>query len=321
MLLLGDETLLNLLDILGIEQRHTWHVLAPLVLERVIALDSKTPELCHLIRKMTGNSSAVLAGASDGNLYVAKFLDTDHPNALFNESAGYELYRLMGLPVPAWSCLFVCSQMIDGNADCWRSSPNGRARPNQGICFGSRFVACPPARVYDILPSSMFARLWNREQFWLSWVVDVLARHSDRRQAVFVEDSDGRFRTVFIDHSHLFGGPDGSEVASDSRAQYFDPRIYAHPNAGMEKRLLDRLRRFDGDAVRHRLRLLPDEWTTSSAIQSVRGALDRISNFGLARSICEELIETAEPKASREIVKFTSPEHLSNAVGVAASAN
>lgn len=41
-----------------------------------------------------------MAGASDGNLYVAKFLDsTERPNSLFNESAGYEIYRLIGLRI------------------------------------------------------------------------------------------------------------------------------------------------------------------------------------------------------------------------------
>jgi hypothetical protein len=266
---------------------------------------------------MTGNSSAILAGASDGNLYVAKFLDsTERPNALFNESAGYEIYRLMGLPVPAWSCLSVCSRIMDGNADCWRLSPDGRAQPRSGIWFGSRFVACPPTHVYEILPSSMFARLRNREHFWLSWVVDVLARHSDRRQALFVEDSDRQLRTVFIDHSHLFGGPDGSEVPSHSRAHYFDPRIYGHPNARM---LLEWLRRFDGDAVRHALEFIPDEWKTSSAIRSVRGSLDRLCDFDLARSICEELIESFETQSSRNIVKFKTPGHLFEAVAALAN--
>ena len=267
---------------------------------------------------MTGKSLAVLVGASDGNLYVAKFLDSaERPNALFNESAGYEVYRLMGLPVPAWSCLSVCSWMIDGNPDCCDSSTNGKARPHSGLCFGSRFVACPPAHVYGMLPSSMFSRLWNREHFWLSWVVDVLTRHSDRRQALFVEDSDRQFRTVFIDHSHLFGGPDGSEHPSPVSSQYLDPRIYAHPNPGMKKRLLERLRRFDGDAVRHRLESLPIEWKTSSAIQSVSDSLDRLCSFDLARSICEELIETADSQSSRKILKITTPGHSSEAAGVA----
>jgi len=288
-------------------------------LESVAALEKEIPEICHVIRKMNGSSKAVLVGASDGKLYVAKFQESrEHSNALFNEIAGYKVYRLFGLPVPGWTFLSISSWMIDSNADCLGFSRDERATPHSGICFGSRFIACPPRRVYEILPSCMFPRIRNREYFWLSWLIDVLARHNYHRQALFVDDPDGQLSTVFIDHSHLFGGHDGSKIPSHSQAQYVDPRIYMSPNTGMKTRLCERLQRFDSDAVWQKLTFLPDEWKTPSALQSLRECLDRLSNSALAWSICEELIDSVLIPSRGNTVKFTVPEHLMETINVAA---
>jgi len=259
---------------------------------------------------MNGKSRAVLVGANDGNLYVTKFPNgSERPNALLNEIAGHEIYRLVGLPVPVWNYLSISSRLINGNRDCWFSSDD-RLATHSCICFGSRFIARPPKRVYEILPGSMFRYVCNREHFWLSWIVDVLSRQCNCRQALFVEDMDSQLRTVFIDHSELFGGHDGSEIPSHTQAQYFDPRIYLSPNAGMKRRLCDRLRSFESDAVWRRLLFLPDEWKTSSAMRAVRDGLNRLSDFELARSICDELIDSFRIPSSGRSAKSPVPEHM-----------
>jgi len=275
----------------------------------------KSFEVNHLIRKMAGSSQAVLIGASDGNCYIAKFFDAiKRPNALFNEAAGYEIYRSVGLPVPDWSCLSISSWMIDGNADCWGPSTDKKTKPRSGICFGSRFAACPPQHVYEILPSPMFACLRNQEDFWLSWVVDVLSRHCDHRQALFVEGVNGSLQTVFIDHSHLFGGPDGSEIPYHSIAQYLDPRIYFPPNSAMATRLLERLGRCNSDILWRKLACLPDEWKNPSALHSASDCLNRLSASHLARSTCEELFKSVETASSQEVVKCARSEQFDVAV-------
>src|SRR5580698_1050275 len=104
-------------------------------------------------RSLRGGSQPILAHATDGLVYVVKFANNlQGPNLLFNESAGYELYRACGLPVPDWTPLWVTDSFLDGNRDCWMQTPEGRLRPSSGLCFGSLFLGQKGDRLFEIVP-------------------------------------------------------------------------------------------------------------------------------------------------------------------------
>jgi hypothetical protein len=156
----------------------------------------------------------------------------------------------------------------------------------------------------------MFNRLVNQEDFWLAWLVDVLCRHCEYRQALFIEVGDSQLKSLFIDHSHLFGGLDGKETPARFLPQYFDRRIYAHQDSGMQKRLYERCKRFQGDAVWRRLESLPDEWKTASALNSALDSLNRLSDFDLVWAVYEELMEYAAATLGGGTPRFSVPDPL-----------
>src|SRR5208337_4281241 len=149
-------------------------------------LENEIANLTEYIRNLRGGSQPILALASDGFLYVVKFLNNPQgPNVLFNEIAGSELYRACGLAVPEWRSLLLSDSFIDKNPESWMQTPEGRLRPTAGLCFGSRFMVGDGKRLIEFLPRSSFRRVRNRTSFWLAWLIDVCAEHTDNRQAIF----------------------------------------------------------------------------------------------------------------------------------------
>lgn len=97
-----------------------------MTIRRVAAVTAATVTL--FIRKMRGISQAVLAQASDGNLYVVKFGNSPHGrDFLFKESAGNELYCTSDLPVSPWRPIiasdFSHAQPRQHGRDLHRSRP------------------------------------------------------------------------------------------------------------------------------------------------------------------------------------------------------
>jgi len=65
------------------------------------------------IRKLRGRSQPMPVEASDGHLYVVKFINNPQGlNVLFNEAVGTELYSIAGLSVPAWRPLLVTGDFV-----------------------------------------------------------------------------------------------------------------------------------------------------------------------------------------------------------------
>src|ERR1035437_3514301 len=97
--------------------------------------------LIRFIRKLRGGSQPILAEASDGLLYVVKFINNlQGPNLLFNESAGSEIFHANALAVPSWKPIFISDSFLDHNPDSWMQTPTGLLRLVSGLCFGSQFL-------------------------------------------------------------------------------------------------------------------------------------------------------------------------------------
>jgi hypothetical protein len=248
--------------------------------------------LTHFVRKLRRGSQPILAATNDGQLYVVKFTNNlQGPNLPFNESMGSELYRLSNLPVPSWRPILVTGSFLDQNPECWMETKSERLRPEEGLCFGSRFLCREDDRFLEILPGTSFKRVRNRDDFWLAWLLDICAGHTDNRQAIFRQDPSGTLDAFFIDHGHMFGGPKGEHRVHFKASRYLDGRAYS----GVSSNLIATLRRsaasVDAGRLWVRARALPSDWNTVSAVSKFIEMLDKLSNSRLIDSAIETILD------------------------------
>jgi hypothetical protein len=253
--------------------------------------------LTQYIRKLRGGSQPILARASDGHSYVVKFANNlQGPNVLFNESAGSELYRACGLPIPEWRPVTVSDDFLDKNSDSWIQTPEGSLRPASGLCFGSRFLGETGSRLVEILPRSSFIRVRNPAIFGLAWFMDVCAEHGDNRQAIFTEGGDGWLDAHFVDFGHFFGGPKGDGSRNLRASCYLDSRIYDEVSS---ETLLDIERvakALDADRLWERIEAIPSEWKQDSAIFGFERCLEKLSMPLYVQSLLSTIIGSLEKR-------------------------
>ena len=249
--------------------------------------------LAHFVRKLRGGSQPVLAATNDGKLYVVKFTNNlQGPSLPFNESMGTELYHLCGLPAPSWQPMLVTASFLDQNPGCWIETAEGKLRPKEGVCFGSGFLCEENSRVFEILPGKSFERICNREAFWLAWLLDICASHTDNRQAIFRQDRGGMLDAFFIDHGHMFGGPRGDYRVHFRAPQYLDARIYPDVSSKLVASLRKSVRSVDADLLWVCARALPAEWKTTSALDKFIETLETLSKPRMIEGAIETMLDS-----------------------------
>lgn len=232
----------------------------------------------RFIRTLRGGSLPVLAEANDGLLYVLKFANNPQgPNLPFNEVVGTKLYQAAGLPVPKWKPVLVSDEFLDHALGHWRQTNEEVERPASGLCFGSHYLGGRGIDLMEILPSNSFMRIQNRMDFWLAWLVDVCARHSDNRQAIFKKQADGRLYAIFIDHGNMFCGPRGNQQPRSHASAYLDKRIYERISMQSRTHLAQILRNLNVDRIWREVKALPEEWKSASAIRGLAICLDTVT--------------------------------------------
>lgn len=274
------------------------------------ALGKDTVHVTGYVRNLRGGSQPILVRASDGQLYVVKFTNNlQGTNLSFNESMGSELYTACGLAVPQWKPLVVSESFIDRNPDCWMQTEDGRLRPDSGLCFGSRFLDGDGICLLEILPGNSFKRVRHNKSFWLAWLIDICAQHTDNRQALFQEDAKGRLSAFFIDHGHMFGGPKGEHQPRFQASQYLDYRVYQSVSSQYLLSFQKIARTLDLDKLWKSVQKLPDDWKTDSALNRFAQCLHRLSNASLLQNILETMIvhqrthERKDAQSERNIPK------------------
>lgn len=251
--------------------------------------------LTRYIRNLHGGSQPILAEASDGLLYVVKFINNlQGPNLLFNESAGSELFRANALAVPVWKPIFISDSFIDHNPDSWMQTPTGSLRPVSGLCFGSRFLGGDDIRLLEILPGTSLLQVRNRESFWQAWLVDICANHVDNRQAIFDEDVKGGLHAHFVDSGHLFGGPKGELHLPFQASRYLDPRIYKSISSKQQCDIRKAAGSIDVDQLWRRIHALSDDWTTATLFDSFAECLDKLTNAELLRNVLDTIVNATQ---------------------------
>jgi len=247
------------------------------------------------MRNLRGGSQPILVQASDGLFYVAKFTNNlQGPNISFNEGIGSELYRACGLAVPAWKPLLLTDSFLDRNPDCWMQDQDGPLRPASGLCFGSRFLGGDDSHLLEVLPGTSLGRVSNRKSFWLAWMIDICAGHTDNRQALFLEEASGWLAAFFVDHGHLFCSPYGNGRRHFLASRYLDPRIYQSVSS---QNLLDCqsvAASLDIDRLWGVVDALPEEWRTPSALDSFAQCLSRLSTPRLLQGVLDAMLDAQQ---------------------------
>ncbi len=255
----------------------------------------------HYLRNMRGGSQPILAQAGNGQLYVVKFNNNlQGPNLPFNESIGTELYRAFGFNAPSWKPMRVTNTFLDRNPDCWIQTPEGRLRPEAGMCFGSQYLGGKGIALQEILPGSSLNRVNNRQDFWLAWLVDICAGHADNRQAVFRETARDGLSAFFFDNGHLFGGPTGELQPHFMASRYLDSRMYLNVSSQYLLNLKKIASSLDVDWLWKCARALPEQWKTPSALCNFEQFLQRISSPILLQGIIETMVDADDRKNGSE---------------------
>ncbi len=273
----------------------------------MFAFGDRNIHVTRYIQNLRGGSQPILAQASDGLLYVVKFFNNlQGVNLLFNESAGSELYRACGLAGPSWKPLLVTDTFIDQNRDCWMQTPEGRLRPTSGLCFGSRFLGGDGIRLLEILPGTKLNRVRNHMSFWLAWLIDICAAHTDNRQAIFLEDNAGWMDAFFVDHGHLFGGPKGEQRLNFRASRYLDPRIYQSISSEQLLSIQKRAEDLNMDRLWRRIDTLPDQWKTDSALDGFAECLCKLSTPKLLRNVLDTMMDAQRQANEREERRYSN---------------
>jgi len=267
----------------------------------LVALGREFVRAKRCVRRFRGSSQPTLVQASDGLHYIVKFNNRQQrPNLPFNESVGSEMYRACRLAVPSWKPILVTDSFLEQNPDCWMQTPEGRLRPEPGLCFGSRFLGDDSIRLLEILPEAYFKRVRNRASFWLAWLIDICAEKVDNRQAVFVDNASGWLEAFFIDHGNLFNGPKADKVTHFCVSRYLDLRVYPDVSSKEILEFQRILSSLDTDKLWQTVQGIPADWRQASALDSFACCLDSLSNPVLIRNVLEAMIDGRTTRTESE---------------------
>jgi hypothetical protein len=290
----------------------------------IIAVYANLPEATYFFRKLRGGSQPILVQASDKCFYVAKLpTNPQGPNLLFNEGAGSELFRACDLPVPIWKPILITKSFLEHNPGCWPSPQADADPPRGGVCFASKFLGTGNRRTLDILPQSSHARITDRSNFWLAWLVDIYANHADNRQALFSEGDNGDLTTTFFDFGHMFGGPEGGDQPAPPASRYLDWRIYPDLSADRIDALASAVRNLNSDRLWLKVQDLPDEWKSVSALRAFNNALHCLCSRLIMQDILEAIVDDISVKKTRgeqQRIHAARPPHTVLHAGVRAVA-
>lgn len=231
---------------------------------------------------MRGLTRAELLRTEDGAAYVTKF----HTNplgsrVLASEWIGAHLLQLLNLPAPEVG--IINTTRLDGYTDT--SDKTCRLQ------VGSRYPGDPSSdAVYDFLPDPLLSAIADGGLFAGMFVFDIWTANADARQAIFHRTGSGKrdFNTLFIDNSHLFGGPDWTFNDSALAGHY--PFRSAYQDVRSIESFLPWVQAIEqigrADVLNKIIGSVPDEWVPAL-------------NYATLEYVAEQLISRTKNLATR----------------------
>ena len=213
-----------------------------------------------VLSKLPGGTGSLLALSDEGVFVVKRRDNPQGPNTLANELLGTELMRLVGLPVPEWRFARYEASIplsLESQEQSW-------ILPST-LCFASRFLGSTTNHQHpSIFPPQSLHRLANRNAYIGAFVFDVWTGSSDRRQAIFMEDTEAEaFHATFIDNGSLFGGPGWTFRNRPGSHLCLDRSIYPLRLPEMEvSHWIRTLCQTIPDHLTSRIEAIPEEWYT-----------------------------------------------------------
>lgn len=240
------------------------------------------PTAVKHLGKLGGYSQPSIVLATGCRFYVIKCMDFAGAYGLMKEVIGTELMARIGLPVPDWTPVLLTDEFIHQNPGLWwygETCVSGiweKTPPHSGLHFGSRLTRSDrDSQTYSMIPVEWVPRVVNRDDFVGALILSLWMNNCDRLQCVFVtSDSGERFRAVFLDHGHIFGGPDGEgEVRADRL-------LCAHPelcrdawNVEAVARWRRQVELIDDRSIDAAFAMVPPEWAGSGGLSFAREQL------------------------------------------------
>jgi hypothetical protein len=262
----------------------------------------------HFFYQLRGISRACLVEATDNNIYVLKMGDTDS-NVLFNEAFGSELLRYFGLPVPEWVALTLPDGFPDLHSGLWPDHKQPCVPGVGALHFGSRLIVSDGvAGAYQIIPSKWASRIVNAKDFVGVLALDIWTSHCDSRQAIYshcgLEES---LRATFIDHGHMFGGPNGQKHCRPLASMSPDLHLYRNlPIRQLLSRWEDRIEGLDEEPLQSLLARIPAEWYRPELADTV------LSRLKLRKRELRPLFEEACSAINQRLSPFSMPKFVSS---------
>lgn len=237
----------------------------------------------RLVRRMPGSTQSLLVRSSDEKLWVMK--RNNYPvgsNLLANELMGAHFLGVLGIPSPSHAVYAVPDTFFDDERT-WLDSAAGRTRPLPGLHFMSRFLPCTTGtRAVEGLPTALEEAFSDVNALSTGiFTFDIWSMHADRRQALFLTKK-GRFQIVFIDNSHLFGGPHWSPSMMERHSRSDSSRRCLWEADHVVMRSLGEQDELDEWILRMQL-LLPE------AIDSISESVPAEWYSGCIRTLCRVL--------------------------------
>ena len=255
------------------------------------------------IRKMRGGSQSIFVRANDGKYYVVKMADNPiGPNLLANEYMGSLVAKAVGLPVAQPRGLFFSDSFIDRHPNLWFELPFGVRRPENGVHFGSLLIGQTSGaeRPTEYISPSRIDRITNREAFLGMYLLDVWANHQDNRQAIFRRSSDHTQEVCFIDHGHMFGGPEWNFQDNLGSALHLELAVYT--DLWQDEQIALWISRFQSvipEALKLATPCIQPGWYKGNLAKLIETLTDRLAN--LAKLVEEDAARNWRPSKQKNI--------------------
>jgi len=263
---------------------------------------------------MSGTDRPHLIEADDGHLYVVKPASSSRARrTLVNEVLASAFFSALEILSPEISYVSVDSDFASTiEPDC---SAGGRLVA--GLHFGSRYPAPlrdPP--VLDHPPKGRLSKIWNRDHFLGTLVLDRWTAHADVRQAIFFQ-AEVRLNSIsqgvqwvaaMVDNGEILQGSDWTFTDSEVQGIYPWKEVY-----GADLRRSDfgpwlgRLESLQPSMIEELIAIMPRDWIAGQESQ----LSDLLKRLFARRDRTPQLVTQ-----SVRVIQAAFRTHVSKAVGL-----
>jgi len=209
------------------------------------------------INAIDADSKPVTLRASDGNVYVTKWIFKAKENRrLINEWLAAPVLRYMGANCPEIAIVEISAEFIRHNRAALKAA------------FGSDFVNLKPGPVFasrvdegaeQVTNQPPLEQVTNLSDFYAALVADVFLCQGDKRQAIFERIGKRQYRAKLIDNANILEST-WWQFKTEANAVYADKNIYLDLTAQTLDRLVAKLQAMPRSVISSAVAQIPAQW-------------------------------------------------------------